>query len=119
MSDCHKDESHTHSSHCGHTPISHDGHTDYLHDGHLHHQLESGAVEEHVIDVSEKNPADCTPEHHCEGHDADHIHGPDRYPFLDVFATNTSDRNREPRVRAAVLALAWVVPGLDCMPPRP
>jgi hypothetical protein len=29
------------------------------------------------IAVSETNPADCTPEHDCAAHEAEHEHGPD------------------------------------------
>jgi hypothetical protein len=28
------------------------------------------------IAISETNPADCTPDHDCEHHDAEHEHGP-------------------------------------------
>ena len=34
-------------------------------------------VDEHVIEISEKNPDHCTPNYQCTGHDADHVHGPD------------------------------------------
>ena len=74
--DKHKDHSHEHKAGCGHTAIEHDGHVDYLHDGHLHHQTENGNVEEHVIPVSSENPAECTTDHSCSGHDSDHVHGP-------------------------------------------
>jgi len=70
----HPNHSHVHGPACGHTAVMHDGHVDYLHDGHLHHQ-DGAAVEEHRIDVSAANPADCTPDHHCGGHDASHQHG--------------------------------------------
>ena len=33
-------------------------------------------VDEHVIEISEKNPDHCTPNYQCTGHDADHVHGP-------------------------------------------
>jgi len=68
---------HQHGEGCGHTAIKHDGHVDYLHDGHLHHPKEGGAVEHHAIEVSETNPDQCTPDHKCSSHPADHVHGPD------------------------------------------
>ena len=33
-------------------------------------------VDEHVIEISEKNPDHCTPNYKCSGHDVDHVHGP-------------------------------------------
>jgi hypothetical protein len=33
--------------------------------------------ETRTIPVTESNPHDCTPEHECEHHDAEHQHGPD------------------------------------------
>lgn len=69
----HEGHEHVHGEGCGHTAVSHDGHTDYLHDGHLHHQEENGAVEEHVISVSDANP-DAHNNHEAE-HAADHEHG--------------------------------------------
>ena len=71
----HANHSHTHGAGCGHTAVQHADHVDYLHDGHLHHQ-EGGKVTEHVFDVNEAMPADCTPDHRCGGHDAEHTHGP-------------------------------------------
>ena len=73
----HGDHDHTHGPACGHTAIQHDGHVDYLHDGHLHHPNAGGVIEEHTLAVSAANPAECTPDHHCAGHDAAHVHGPD------------------------------------------
>ena len=70
----HADHTHVHSLACGHTAIKHDGHTDFLHDGHLHHPHE-GHVDEHTLEVSAANPADCTNGHACNGHDAQHVHG--------------------------------------------
>lgn len=67
---------HQHGPDCGHTAIHHDDHVDHLHDGELHHHGDSG-VESHAIGVSDVNPADCTPDHDCEHHDAEHSHGPD------------------------------------------
>jgi hypothetical protein len=72
----HDGHDHAHGPGCGHTAVLHDGHTDYLHDGHLHHP-HGTHVDEHRIDVSNGNPAGCTPDHQCDGHGADHRHGPD------------------------------------------
>ncbi len=70
----HGDHPHQHGPDCGHTGIKHDGHVDYLHDGHLHHQDADGLVTEHVIAVSDTNPAECNQA--AEGIDPDHVHGP-------------------------------------------
>ncbi len=67
---------HQHGPDCEHTAIRHDGHVDYLHDGHLHHPTGENKVEEHRIPVNDENPAECTPNHTCNGHDDDHVHGP-------------------------------------------
>ena len=68
---------HEHGAKCGHTAIQHGDHVDYLHDGHLHHPSGEGTkVEHHKIEVSETNPAHCTPDHKCASHDSDHVHGP-------------------------------------------
>ncbi len=79
MSTCtnptHANHAHVHGPGCGHTAVRHDGHVDYLHDGHLHHK-HGDHVDEHRIDVSATNPATCTPNHRCAGHDAAHKHGP-------------------------------------------
>ena len=56
----HDDHPHTHGPACGHKAIQHNDHQDYLHDGHLHFPHD-GHVDEHVISVGERNPADCTP----------------------------------------------------------
>ena len=72
----HADHDHQHSPDCGHIAIKHGDHIDYLHDGHLHH-MHGDHVDEHVIEISEKNPDHCTPNYQCTGHDADHVHGPD------------------------------------------
>ena len=77
MSHQHDDHDHQHGPGCGHTPVEHDGHTDDLHDGHLHHQRDDGQVEEHRIEVTDKNAESCTPEHDCGAHEGDHQHGPD------------------------------------------
>ncbi len=70
----HESHEHEHGAGCGHTAVKHDGHTDYLHDGHLHH-AHDGHVDEHVLAVNEANPASCTPEHSCDGHQSGHEHG--------------------------------------------
>jgi hypothetical protein len=72
----HEAHSHVHGEGCGHTAIRHGNHIDYLHDGHLHHPHEDH-VDEHVIEVSERNPDACTPSHGCGEHEAGHRHGPD------------------------------------------
>lgn len=77
MSKTHEGHDHRHEPGCGHTGIEHDGHVDYLHDGHLHHQQEDGQVVEHQLEVNKTNPAACTPDHQCSGHEAGHVHGPD------------------------------------------
>lgn len=71
----HADHDHQHGPGCGHTGVKHNGHVDYLHDGHLHHVGNQG-VEEHKLEVTDKNPAACTPDHNCGGHPAGHQHGP-------------------------------------------
>ena len=79
MSEClckqHPGPEHTHGPGCGHTAIRHDGHVDYLVSGHLHHPHD-GHMDEHAIAVSASNPAACTPEHTCGGHEPGHVHGP-------------------------------------------
>lgn len=70
----HADHAHQHGPDCGHVALNHQGHVDYLHDGHLHH-AHGDHVDEHVIEISADNPAPCTPDHVCDGHDADHVHG--------------------------------------------
>lgn len=72
----HEDHTHAHGADCGHAPVDHDGHTDYVHDGHLHHDHD-GHVDEHVLDVTDVTPADCTPDHACAEHADGHTHGPD------------------------------------------
>lgn len=54
----HDGHTHTHSENCGHIRVMHDGHVDYLHDGHLHHPHD-GHYDEHVIAISDENPAVC------------------------------------------------------------
>jgi len=53
-----------------------------VHDGHLHHPA-GGRVEEHRIEVSERNPERCTPEHEC-AHRAEHGggHGRHHHPAI-------------------------------------
>ena len=72
----HADHPHVHGPGCGHPAVRHEGHVDYLHDGHLHH-AHAGHVDDCVVSVDAKNPADCTPQHACGGHEAAHHHGPD------------------------------------------
>jgi hypothetical protein len=72
----HPDHAHRHEAGCGHTAVTHGDHVDYLHDGHLHHPHE-GHVDEHVLEVDAAHPDPCTPDHDCDGHDADHLHGAD------------------------------------------
>ena len=76
MSSCkeHQNHEHQHGPGCGHLAINHSGHTDYLHDGHLHH-VHGDHVDEHVLEVGSANPAHCTPQHVCGGHDRGHVHG--------------------------------------------
>lgn len=70
----HTDHSHRHGDGCGHQALAHEDHTDYLHNGHLHH-IHEDHVDEHVLSVSEVNPAACTPGHACSSHDTAHRHG--------------------------------------------
>jgi len=53
-----QEQSHHHGKGCGHLAVEHRGHVDYLQEGHLQHRR-GDAVEEHVLDVSPKNPAGC------------------------------------------------------------
>jgi hypothetical protein len=69
----HDEHEHRHSAGCAHIKVQHAGHVDYLHDGHLHH-VHEGHIDEHALDVSSSNPADCTATHACGGHDAAHQH---------------------------------------------
>ena len=73
----HENHDHEHGADCGHVAIKHGDHVDHAHDGHLHHTKADGTVEEHALPVGDANPADCTPDHSCEGHADDHVHGPD------------------------------------------
>ena len=74
-SNIHEAHEHAHGPGCGHTSIAHEGHTDYLHDGHLHFPHD-GHTDDHVLSISDHNPASCTPSHSCSGHQSDHVHGP-------------------------------------------
>jgi hypothetical protein len=71
----HGDHAHQHGPDCGHKAVEHEGHVDYLHDGHLHH-AGGGKIEEHALGVDSTNPAVCTPQHRCDAHSPDHVHGP-------------------------------------------
>jgi hypothetical protein len=71
----HEGHTHQHGNGCGHTAVLHDGHRDYLHDGHLH-SVHDGHLDEHRVAVSDRNPAECTPQHDCGGHNGSHRHGP-------------------------------------------
>ena len=66
---------HRHGPHCGHIGIDHRGHTDYLQDGRLHY-AQGERIEEHALEVGTTNPATCTPQHSCDGHEKGHVHGP-------------------------------------------
>ncbi|HTU69140.1 MAG TPA: hypothetical protein VMF11_02375 [Candidatus Baltobacteraceae bacterium] len=70
----HDKHSHSHGTDCAHPKIQHKGHVDYLHDGHLHH-VHEGHIDEHVVEVSSTNPAECTKTHACGGHEGSHKHG--------------------------------------------
>jgi hypothetical protein len=70
-----KEHPHHHGPGCGHVGVKHGDHVDYLHDGHLHRQAADG-VDEHVIEVSDRNPNQCTPNYGHKGHEAGHVHGP-------------------------------------------
>lgn len=69
----HPNHDHVHGPGCGHTRVRHDDHEGYLHDGHLHFQTAAGVVEEHVIEVNERNPDVCRP---IVDHEPGHVHGP-------------------------------------------
>lgn len=80
MSDCqhsrHGDHQHQHGPNCGHIAVYHIDHIDYLHSGHLHHPHQDH-IDEHKIEISEKNPACCTRGQNLKGHSTDHVHGAD------------------------------------------
>jgi hypothetical protein len=72
----HQRQLHTHGPGCGHATIDHKEHRDYVLEGRLD-CITADRIEAHSLDVSDANPAACTPAHACGGHPADHIHGPD------------------------------------------
>ncbi|WP_371843444.1 hypothetical protein [Microbulbifer echini] len=78
--------SHKHGPHCGHPAIRHGDHVCYVHDGHLHHPHRDH-YDEHVLEVSTKNPNDCNPIN-ASTH-ATHVHGENcghtRIPHGDHF----------------------------------
>jgi len=117
----HDTHPHTHGPNCGHTAVLHDGHTDYLHDGHLHHPHESH-VDEHVLAVSASNPAACTPEHACGGHDTGHVHGPDcgtRGSHTAItWTTSSMDTCTVPTDRTATITAFWRSPNSGCRQPE-
>jgi hypothetical protein len=76
MPHTHANHEHVHGENCGHTAIQHGDHVDFLHDGHLHHPTKEGVIEEHVLEVTELNPASCSGGHACDSHPAEHVHGP-------------------------------------------
>lgn len=80
--DCqtHDQHSHAHGASCGHTGIRHQDHVDYLHDGHLHH-AHSDHVDEHLLEVTATNPADCQPVECATQHGETIPHG-DHMDFL-------------------------------------
>ena len=61
--------------------IRHGDDIDVLQGSHLHFLREDGALEEHTIEISERNPADCTGSHSPDaaelGHEPGHRHGQD------------------------------------------
>ena len=66
---------HEHGPDCGHTAILIEERVVYLHDGELHSH-DAGVVEIHMLEVTDVNPADCTPDHACDEHEDGHQHGP-------------------------------------------
>ena len=68
----HSDHSHVHGDNCGHVKVWHVDHWDYLHDGHLHF-VHDGHVDEHVLGVTEANPAGEAPMDPALH--AEHMHG--------------------------------------------
>ena len=71
----HENHDHDHGADCGHQAVKHDGHVDYLHDGHMH-RPHGDHVDECSVAVDATNPAACTTDHSCAGHEAGHTHGP-------------------------------------------
>lgn len=82
----HKGHDHKHGEGCGHKTIEHKDHKDYLHDGHMHN-VHGDHVHDCSLEVGGKNAAECTPDHKCAGHDANHKHdkgcGHDAVPHGD------------------------------------
>lgn len=68
----HADHPHQHVDGDGHVKVKHGDHWDFLHDGHLHF-VHDGHVDEHVLEVSDINPADENPLDPALH--ADHMHG--------------------------------------------
>jgi hypothetical protein len=64
----HENHTHIHGANCGHPAVPHGDHTDYLHDGHMH-SPHGDHYDEHVIEVTAMNPADCAPTACDCGHD--------------------------------------------------
>lgn len=56
----HPDHTHVHSANCGHLRVQHSDHVGYLHGGHLHCPHEDH-YDEHMLEISETNPAVCAP----------------------------------------------------------
>lgn len=71
----HGDHSHVHGPNCGHRAVTNEGRVFYLHDGHLH-SVHGDHVDESTIAVDANHPDNCTPDHQCKAHAADHVHGP-------------------------------------------
>jgi hypothetical protein len=53
-----KNTTHVHGEECGCMRMRHGDHFDYLREGRLHHVGE-GETEEHRLEVTDENPADC------------------------------------------------------------
>ena len=72
--DRHEHHDHSHNANCGHTAIRQGTTTAYLHDGHLHvpHEDHYDCT---AVEVTDRNPNLCTPEHSCSSHDLTHAHG--------------------------------------------
>lgn len=68
----HNDHAHVHGDDCGHAKVWHVDHWDYLHEGHLHF-VHDGHVDDHVLEVSDDNPASEAPLDAALH--AEHMHG--------------------------------------------
>jgi hypothetical protein len=68
----HNRHDHLHGAACGHLAVRHEDHVDYVHDGHLHHP-HGDHVDEH--ELGENDLARCDPNHACDSHPVDHVHG--------------------------------------------